>query len=276
MKCEACQQETLLPFRCPHCGGQFCGAHHLPENHSCPNIDAARKQRQEQVMTNQAYGSYNYSYVYGQDPYKRKNRIYTSPKELKHISIAAALVIGIGFSIGLYGNAFGGFPFIWTVPMMATFAVVMVASFLTHEIGHKMVAQKNGLWAEFRLTAWGAMLTFASIFLPIRMIAPGAMMIGGALQKQDDIVKISIAGPITNMIYASSFLGLAFVLPIPVEWSWILLFAAYINSFMAIFNLIPFGVLDGYKIFSFNKRLWVAAFIPSAILVALTYWMIFV
>jgi Zn-dependent protease len=276
MKCQACSQETLLPFRCPHCGGQFCSAHRLPENHSCPRIDAARTQRQEQVMTNQGYGSYNYSYVYGQNLFKRKNHIYTSPKELKHISIAAALVIGIGFSIGLYGNVFGGFPFIWTVPMMAAFAIVMVASFLTHEIGHKMVAQKNGLWAEFRLTTWGAVLTFASVFLPIRMIAPGAMMIGGALQKQDDIVKISIAGPITNMIYASSFLGLAFTLPIPIEWSWILLFAAYINSFMAIFNLIPFGVLDGYKIFSFNKKLWIAAFIPSVILVAITYWMIFV
>jgi len=255
MKCQVCSQESLLPFRCSHCGGQFCGAHRLPENHSCPKIDAARIQRQEQVMTNQAYGSYNYSYVYGQDLFKRKNHIYTSPKELKHISIAAALVIGIGFSIGLYGNAFGGFPFIWTVPMMAAFAAAMVASFLTHEIGHKMVAQKNGLWAEFRLTTWGAVLTFASVFLPIRMIAPGAMMIGGSLQKQDDIVKISLAGPITNMIYASSFLGLVFTLPIPIEWSWILLFAAYINSFMAIFNLIPIGILDGYKIFSFNKKL---------------------
>jgi len=275
MKCQACSEETLLPFRCPHCGGQFCGNHRLPENHACPNIDAARTQRQEQVMTNQAYGSYNYSYVYGQDLYKRKNHIYTSPKELKHIGIAAALVIGIGFSIGLYGNAFGGFPFIWTLPMMAAFAVAMVASFLTHEIGHKMVAQKNGLWAEFRLTTWGAVLTFASVFLPIKMIAPGAMMIGGTLQNKDDIVKISIAGPITNMIYASAFLGLAFALPIPTEWSWILLFAAYINSFMAIFNLIPFGILDGYKIFSFNKKLWVAAFIPSVILVAITYWMIF-
>ena len=276
MKCQVCSQESLLPFRCSHCGGQFCGAHRLPENHSCPKIDAARTQRQEQVMTNQAYGSYNYSYVYGQDLFKRKNHIYTSPKELKHISIAAALVIGIGFSIGLYGNAFGGFPFIWTVPMMAAFAAAMVASFLTHEIGHKMVAQKNGLWAEFRLTTWGAVLTFASVFLPIRMIAPGAMMIGGSLQKQDDIVKISLAGPITNMIYASSFLGLVFTLPIPIEWSWILLFAAYINSFMAIFNLIPIGILDGYKIFSFNKKLWVVAFIPSVILVALTYWLIFV
>ena len=94
--------------------------------------------------------------------------------------------------------------------MMAVFAVVMVASFLTHEIGHKIMAQKNGLWAEFRLTTWGAVLTFASVFLPFRMIAPGAMMIGGALQNQDDIVKISIAGPITNMIFSSYISWISF------------------------------------------------------------------
>jgi Zn-dependent protease len=271
MKCQACSQETLLPFRCPHCGGQFCGAHRLPENHACPKIDAAHAQRREQVMTNQAYGSYNYSYVYGQDPYKKKNHISTSPKELKHIGVAAALVIGIGFSIGLYGNYFGGFLFNWTWAMMGAFAVVMVASFLTHEIAHKIVAQKNGLWAEFRLTTWGAVLTFASVFLPIRMIGPGAMMIGGTLQKKDDIVKISIAGPITYLVYSSIFLGLAFTLPVPLDWGLMLLFAAYINAFMAVFNLIPFGILDGYKIFSQNKKLWAAAFVPAVILTIITY-----
>ena len=32
---------------------------------------------------------------------------------------------------------------------------------------------------------------------------------------------------------------------------------------MALFNLIPFGILDGYKIFSINKKIWVPAFIPA-------------
>ena len=274
MKCEACQQDTLLPFRCPHCGGQFCGNHRLPENHACPKIDAARVQRREQVMTNQAYGSYNYSYVYGQNLYKKKNRISTSPKELKHIGVATALVIGIGFSIGLYATLlpdFAGFNFRWTFSMMAVFAAIMVASFLTHEIGHKIIAQRNGLWAEFRLTTWGALLTFASIFLPFRMIAPGAMMIGGTLQKKEDLVKISIAGPLTNLIYSCLFLGLAFTLPLSFDWGSMLLFAGYLNAFMAVFNLLPFGILDGYKIFSLNKKLWVLFFVPSAVLAIITF-----
>jgi len=275
MKCQTCSQETILPFRCPFCGGQFCSVHHLPENHACPRIDNARTLRREQVMTSQSDGSYNYSYVFGQQPFKRQYHARFSQKEFKHLGIATALVMGIGTSIGLYGNFFGGFPFEWTWAMMAAFAVVMVASFLTHEIGHKLVAQKNGLWAEFRLTMWGAVLTFASVFLPFKMIAPGVMMISGTLQKREDIVKISIAGPIANIIYASVFIGLAYALPIPIEWSWILLFSAYINAFMAVFNLIPFGVLDGFKIFSANKTVWISAFIPSIILTLFTYWMIF-
>jgi Zn-dependent protease len=272
MKCQACSQETLLPFRCPYCGGQFCSVHRLPENHACPQIGAARAQRQEQVMTSQGYGSYNYSYVFGQQPFKRKRHVTFSQKEVKHFGIAALLVVGIGFSIGLYGNFFGVFRFTWTYDMMAVFAVVMVASFLTHELAHKVIAQQRGLWAEFRLTTWGALLTFASIFLPFRMIAPGAMMIGGTLSKKDDLLKISIAGPITNLAYAAAFVGCAFALfPFSYGYSMLMFFAAYINAFMALFNLVPFGVLDGYKIFSVNKKLWALAFVPSVVLTIFTF-----
>jgi Zn-dependent protease len=269
MKCQMCMQETLLPFRCPHCGGQFCSAHRLPENHACSKIEVARAQRQEEVIAPQSYDSYNYSYVFGQQPFKRKRHVYFSPKELKHISVAALLVVGIGFSIGLYSNLFGGFLFEWTWDMMAVFAAFMTSSFLVHEIAHKVIAQKKGLWAEFRLTTWGAVLTFASIFLPFRMIAPGAMMIAGS-PNGDDIVKISIAGPITNIIFSSALLGFAFAL-FPSTYATVLLFAAYINAFMAVFNLIPFGILDGYKIFSFNKKIWALPFAVSVALTIVTY-----
>jgi Zn-dependent protease len=270
MKCQACSQETLLPFRCPHCGGQFCSEHRLPENHVCPKIDMARAQRQEQVLTSQSYNSYSYSYVFGQQQFKRKQHIIFSQKEVKHIVVAALLVVGIGFSIGIYGNLFGGFFPAWTWDVMAVFAAVMTSSFLIHEIAHKFIAQKKGMWAEFRLTTWGALLTFASIFLPFRMIAPGAMMIGGSIPSGEDILKISIAGPITNIIFSSALLGVAFSL-VPSTFTVMLFLAAYINAFMAVFNLIPFGILDGYKIFSFNKKVWALAFAASAALAVVTY-----
>jgi Zn-dependent protease len=178
--------------------------------------------------------------------------------------VAAALIVAIGFSIGLYGNAFGGFNFHWTLTLMAVFAAIMAGSVLTHEMAHKITAQRNGLWAEFRLTTWGVLLTFVSVFLPFRMIAPGAMMISGS-PNGEEIVKISLAGPVTNILLAAGILGVAFVLP-PSPFVSVLFFAAYINAFLSIFNLIPFGILDGYKIFSFNKKAWLLAFIPSLVL----------
>jgi Zn-dependent protease len=267
MKCQVCSQESLLPFRCQYCGGQFCSVHRLPENHACPRIDFARTQRQEAVITPQSYNSYQYTYNLGQP--KPERHVVFSHKEIKHITIAALLVILIGFSIGLYGNYLGGFYPQWTWDMMAVFAVIMTASFLAHEIAHKIMGQKKGLWAEFRLTTWGSVLTLVSVFLPFKMISPGAMMLAGS-PNGDEIVKISIAGPTINIVFATALLGFAVALPHNLFVS-MLFFAAYINAFMAIFNLIPFGILDGYKIFSFNKKLWAFAFVPSAILTIFAY-----
>ena len=224
------------------------------------------------MIKSQGYNSYQYSYNLG--PPKRSNRITTTPKELKHIAVAAALVIAIGFSIGLYGNYLGGFTNPWTWTMMAIFAVIMTASFLTHEIAHKIFAQKAGMWAEFRLTTWGAVLTFVSIFLPFRMIAPGAMMIAGTPDRKE-MIKISIAGVITNMIYSLVTLSVAFALA-PGVFATMLFFAAYINAFMAIFNLIPFGVLDGFKLFILNKKIWALAFTVAIILTAIAVYFSFV
>jgi Zn-dependent protease len=218
----------------------------------------------------QTGGGYNYSFNFNPQPIRSPRRVTSSSKELKHIGIAAALVIAIGFSIGYYSNVLNGFNY-WSLDMMAVFAVCLTGSFLVHEIAHKVTAQKHGLWAEFRLTMWGAMLTLASIFLPFKMLAPGAMMIGGSADRKG-LLKISIAGPITNIALATIFFLLSFALPSTLgQYIYVFSFAAYINAFMAVFNLIPFGVLDGYKIFSIDKKVWAAAFIPSLILAIFGY-----
>ncbi|MGD6933680.1 MAG: AN1-type zinc finger domain-containing protein [Candidatus Bathyarchaeia archaeon] len=277
MKCQTCETEVTMPYTCPYCGGQFCNQHRLPENHACPQISRARAQRQntvEAVMT-QTGGGYNYSFNFNPQPIRTHRSGHFSPKELKHIGIAALLVVGIGFSIGFYSNILNGYDY-WTFEMMAIFAVCLSASFLVHEIAHKIMAQKHGLWAEFRLTMWGAVLTLASVFLPFKMIAPGAMMISGTADRKG-LLKISIAGVITNLIFSCAFFAVGFALPLTLTlapYIYVLFFAAYINAFMALFNMIPFGVLDGYKIFSINKKVWAAAFIPSVILTILGYLLI--
>jgi len=265
MKCRKCGREIFLPFQCPYCGDQFCSAHRLPENHDCPRMDLARAQRQEDAVVLQEPTSYEYRVTYGM-PRRTKGRVYFSPKELKHLAIATLLVIGVGFSIGFY--YFAQIGWLW----LSLFAIILTVSFLVHEIAHKVTAQRQGLWAEFRLVLFGVVLTLISV-LPFffKIISPGAVMISGAAQR-DELGKISIIGPVTNIILSVILLSVAFALP---QFSFIFLLSAYINAWIALFNLIPFGILDGYKIFSWNKALWALAFAVSVVLMIISSFIVF-
>jgi len=262
LKCEKCGQETFLPFQCPHCDGQFCAAHRLPENHACPKMGLARAPKQEAPVVLQTPSSYEHTVTFGQ-PRRVKGRIYFSPKELEHLAIAVLLVIGIGLSYAFYLGALELED--WPV-VFAALSVIIVASFFTHEIAHKVTAQRRGLWAEVRLTVWGAILTAISILFPFKIISPGAVMIAGPA-RMDDIGKISVAGPITNIVLSSVLLGPVFV---PNPYSLVFVIGAFFNAYVAVFNLIPFGILDGYKIFSWDKKVWALAFAVSAVLTVIS------
>jgi Zn-dependent protease len=264
MRCQKCQKEAFLPFKCPYCGGQFCSEHRLPENHECSKIELARiPKREAQTITVQKQRPREYAITY--TPLETKKGINFSAKEIKHLTVAALLVMGIGLSLAMSQIAYveiGG-PF-----MLAVFALIVTASFLMHEIAHKMAAQRRGLWAEFRLIFSGTILTLLSIILPMfKIIAPGAVMIAGFADRKS-IGKISIAGPLTNI--ALSTILLTSVL-LNLQHKLLLIYGAAFNAWIALFNLIPFGMLDGFKIFIWNKLIWALAFTASLALTMILY-----
>jgi Zn-dependent protease len=259
-----------MPFQCPYCGGQFCSQHRLPENHTCPRIGLAHAQKQETVAEVLApkRNSYEFSISFGQ-PRNVKGHVYMSPTELKHLIPAALLIVGIGFSIVFYNQFFSGYFLDWGLTEMSVFAVLLTASFLIHEMAHKVIAQIRGLWAEFRLTKWGAVITLISVFTPFRLISPGAVMISGPARLKE-IGEISIAGPSTNITLSVVFLAAAFA-PLPGAYPTLFFLLASFNAFIAVFNLIPFGILDGFKIYNWNKKVWILAFALGAALTIYTY-----
>lgn len=262
MKCQKCEQETFLPFQCPYCGGQFCSAHRLPENHDCTKIKLARTAKQEEVLVLRSPKSYQHSVTFGQ-PRMTKGKVYFSPKEVKHLTVAGLLIMGIGLSSLLYPSFFGYADVFAALSPVAIFAVVLTTSFFAHEIAHKVAAQTRGLWAEFRLTMWGAILTLISVINPLfKILSPGAMMISGS-SNTEELGKISLAGPATNIVLSVALLGLA-VIPSPFQP--ILFLAAFLNGFMAVFNLIPVGILDGFKIYSWDRKTWAIVFAASIVL----------
>jgi hypothetical protein len=171
----------------------------------------------------QGPSSYEHRVTYG-IPHRTKGRIYFSPKEVKHLSLGTLLVIGISLSFGFSSFGQPNWAFIFSA-----LAAIITLSFFTHEIAHKITAQRRGLWAEFRLTLWGAILTCISILLPFKIISPGAVMISGPAS-MDEIGKISIAGPLTNLIFSTVFLGLTVV---PSPYSWIFAVGAFFNGYIA-------------------------------------------
>ena len=263
MRCDACGQEIFMAFQCSYCGGHFCAAHRLPENHNCPKLDVARAQRQQEAEALSRRITYEHKVTFGM-PQRAKGRVYFSPTELKHLTIAVLLVIAVGLLTVLYSGA----PLQSGLPVsVVAFTVVLTVSFFIHEMAHKITAQRKGLWAEFRLTVWGSIVTLIFAFLPIKLISPGAVMIAGAAEKED-IGKISMAGPMTNIVLSIVFFGAA-VVPSPLIPFF--LFGGFFNGYLAAFNLIPYGVFDGLKIYHWNKTIWSLVFAASAALTVIGF-----
>ncbi len=179
-----------------------------------------------------------------------------SNKEIEHLALATLLVVGVGLSLyfpGITGEA----PL-----LLGTSIAAFTASFLVHEMAHKIVAQRNGLWAEFRLTSMGAILTAISIILPIKFISPGAVMVAGSADRKT-IGRTAIAGPTINIVLATTFSVAAATLS---DYTLVFGVIAWFNAWIAAINLIPFGIFDGMKVYTWDKKIWASAFILSAAL----------
>jgi Zn-dependent protease len=195
-----------------------------------------------------------YTYV---SPKPTKSRFHFSNKEIEHLALATILVIGVGLSLNFGSIANSSYL------LLTLSAVAFTASFLAHEIAHKIVAQKHGLWAEFRLTFMGAILTAISIALPFKFISPGAVMVTGTVDRKT-MGKTAMAGPATNIVLATILSAAAAALPSQTFSFFGVI--AWFNAWIAAINLIPFGIFDGMKVFLWNKGVWVVTFVVSAAL----------
>jgi Zn-dependent protease len=188
-----------------------------------------------------------------------------STTEIEHLILGTALVTAVGVS------------FLWdstsSVLALSIATVIFAMGFILHEMAHKYVAQRYGLWAEFRVYTMGVILTAISIVSPFKFIAPGAVVISGSADR-DRMGLTAFAGPLVNVV-----ITLALLVTLPVLAGTAIyvavLYGAAINAFLALFNLIPFAIFDGKKIFVWNRRYWTALFVVSLALTAYTYFLLY-
>ena len=148
--------------------------------------------------------------------------------------------------------------------------------FILHELGHKFVSMKYGYWAEFKLWPQGLLFALVTSFFGFVFAAPGAVYTYANHITDEINGKISIAGPVVNIVLALIFLAIATaVYPSALKSNstslivFIVCSLGYsINSFLAVFNLLPIGNLDGSKVLRWNAVIWV---ITIAIAGLMTY-----
>lgn len=188
--------------------------------------------------------------------------------------IVSFLIISLGFSI-LYSNR--NLNAILTIFPMVLVGVGL--GFVVHEIAHKLASLHYDFWAEYKLWVPGLLIALISSFFGFIFAAPGAVHIYGNNMTKKENGVISLVGPLSNIILSIIFLILYLNSMVFIEFgltTFYLLQSIFylgfsINGFLALFNLIPFGIFDGAKVIRWNGIIWIGAVIVSGILVSLPY-----
>ncbi len=182
--------------------------------------------------------------------------ITTSKEEVRDL-IKAWFVVAITFAI-LYSKDFLSTDFFW---IMLFSSLTAGPGFLLHELAHKIVAQHYGCKAEFRSFDTYLFLSILLSFFGILILAPGAVFIEGEMSRTAN-GKISVAGPLMNIVLAVFFFLLRYYEPL----SEVSYFGVLINAWLAIFNMIPIFMFDGAKVWKWNKGVWLMVVVAGGVL----------
>jgi Zn-dependent protease len=149
-------------------------------------------------------------------------------------------------------------------------AVAVLAGFTVHEASHRIVARKGGMRAEFVATPEGLLLTVASAVFPIKILAPGYVEVWGYRLSPKWALYSVAAGPLSNIILAAASLAALQASPQGALFDAIE-HLGEINAWFAVFNLLPLNPLDGSKIFSYDKRIWLLLTVLALALYSIAY-----
>ncbi|MGC9105512.1 MAG: hypothetical protein ACP5HQ_03705 [Thermoprotei archaeon] len=210
------------------------------------------------------------------------------PKPILQLNEATSFALAI-LSIALYFITAGALRSLDPVYFVVIPVLAATTAIVPHELAHKYAGRSMGCFARFVLDSRGFLLTslinvalgllshvgltFGAVFFSGYTYV-SCPFVGFSAFRSPNYGVIKAVGPISNMVLAIAF-GLAsasagfnaFLLTFFTQ-------AAYLNAWVAFFNLLPFGPLDGRGVYEWNVAAWGALFIFSLVLSYLIPWYI--
>ena len=174
--------------------------------------------------------------------------------ELRELA-KAWFAVSLAFAIAMSGIGFTSLGKIFSIGFSIPFVfagLTVGIAFLGHELAHKFLAQRYGCFAEFMSNTQMLILAVLCSFLGFVFAAPGAVVIHGQIKK-DQYGKVAAAGIAANLVMGIAFLALAIVFKLPFLGDF-LRFGARVNSWLAIFNMLPLLPFDGIKVMLWSKK----------------------
>lgn len=195
--------------------------------------------------------------------------------------------IALSFAFGIFFIRHNGISDFGTALIFLGISLVTAGiGFVAHEMAHKYSAIKLGFWAEFRKN--DVMLLISIILAALNMgvfAAPGATLINpitregrGLTIKEEGI--ISVSGPVVNLLLCIPFI-LFLILGngmTTLVGSIIIIVGTIglsVNAMFALFNMIPISILDGKKVWKWNKLVFIVVMCASIGVLFLSFYPIF-
>lgn len=156
----------------------------------------------------------------------------------------------LAFAVAMLG---GQILVLWQkFPMLLLVAAVTCGiGFVLHELAHRILARGYGAEAHFVADDKWLIISIVIAFGGFFVAAPGAVWHRGLLTKQQGGI-IALGGPVTNLVLALLFLAPLILFNMSGFWGIMMLVGFRINSWLGLFNMIPFGPFDGAKVLNWS------------------------
>jgi Zn-dependent protease len=206
------------------------------------------------------------------------------PQEILEFAVSV-IWLGIAFGISMAGGTAAFKDLVSLRTTIFESLVVVFFAFVLHELAHRITARRYGFLAIYRVWVPGLVLAMITAMFGWLFAAPGGVQVYMKEDTAENRVKLgkcSLAGPIVNLVLAVVFgvVGIVFytfvqsyldstgaastqLAPWVLSFIRICIMGVLINSWLAFFNLIPWGNFDGFKVFQWNKKVWLVFFIIS-------------